>query len=411
MVHLRPFRALRPVSSEIAAAVIAPPYDVLSREEAHRLAADRPRSFLHVSRPEIDLAAEIDEHDDRVYAGAGRAWAALKTAGAFVAEAAPSLYLYRLETPDGHRQTGIAATFSVGDYEAGRIARHEKTRAVKEDDRTRHLEATRAQTGPVFLALHGDAACGAFRAESAAVVETPPLFDVVGGGDVRHRVWRVPASREAAWIALFAGLPRVYIADGHHRAAAAARVARVGDPAAESAYFLAVAFPSDELRILSYHRVLAPGPGGPRPAADWLAATRAAGLDAAPLAPGETPSVPPTGEWILFLREGAWRVRIPPGLRARPDELDVELLQRRLLGPWAGVGDPRTDPRLEFVGGIRGWEAVRETVADGGAEAAFLVAPTPFAQVVAVADEGGILPPKSTWFEPKLGDGLLVHEF
>jgi uncharacterized protein (DUF1015 family) len=413
---VRPFRALRP-RPERAADVIAPPYDVVSTDEARALAAGRPASFLHISRPEIDLPPGTSPYSDDAYARGAANLAGLVESGTLVRDAEPSYYVYRIEMAD-RVQTGVALVASVAAYEAHRIRRHELTRPDKENDRVRNIDSLNAQTGPVLLAYRANAALGALVREA---VTARHLFSARGPNDTLHTVWRVAErQRVAAFTAAFDALDALYIADGHHRSAAALRVARARRERARAAagaaardaheasceYFLAVAFPHDEMRILDYNRVVRDLNGL---TADALLARLGESFVVEPSV-GVTPAHPET--FGLFVA-GRWhRLRIRPALVARDDpvaSLDVSLLQDRLLAPILGIGDPRTDSRVDFVGGVRGLGELERRVASGRDAAAFALHPTRMEQLMAVADAGKLMPPKSTWFEPKLADGLLSH--
>ncbi len=401
----RPFAALRP-TAEHAAAVIAPPYDVVSPAEARALAAGRPSSFLHISRPEIDLAAGSSPYSDEAYAQGARSLARLVADGVLVREAAPSFYVYRM-VMDGRTQTGVAFAASVRAYEEHRIRRHELTRPDKENDRVRNIATLNAQTGPVLLAYRADAAIGTLL---AAAVREAPLFSVAGPNDVQHTVWRIAAPAKVAELGAALNARRaLYIADGHHRSGAAARVAaqRRGAPDASHEFFLAVAFPHDELRILDYNRVVR-DLDGLTPEA-LLARIRES------FTVNERPGrvAPARPETFGMYVAGCWyELAIHEALVPRADpvaSLDVSLLQEYLLGPLLNVGDPRTDPRIDFVGGVRGLGELEQRVASGRAAVAFALHPTRMVELMAVADAGKLMPPKSTWFEPKLADGLLSH--
>ena len=419
---VRPFRALRP-RPERAADVIAPPYDVVSTDEARALAAGRPASFLHISRPEIDLPPGTSPYSDAAYARGAANLARLVDSGTLVRDAEPSYYVYRIEM-QGRVQTGVALVASVAAYEANRIRRHELTRPDKENDRVRNIEALNAQTGPVLLAYRANAVLGAL---VRAAASARPLFAAQGPNDTRHTVWRV-ADRQAvaSFTAAFDALDALYIADGHHRSAAALRVAqarrersraderadaprasgrRAGD--ASHDFFLAVAFPHDEMRILDYNRVVRDLNGL---APDALLARVGEAFDVEPSAAPVTLAQPET--FGLFVAGRWYRLKIRPALVARGDpvaSLDVSLLQDRLLAPILGIGDPRTDARIDFVGGVRGTGELERRVASGRDAAAFALHATRMEQLMAVADAGRLMPPKSTWFEPKLADGLLSH--
>ena len=400
MAIIRPFRALRPVPSA-AAAVAAVLYDVVSTGEARRLAADNPLSFLHVSRAEIDRPADIDPYSAAVYELAARNLQALIDRAPLVVEAEPSLYLYRMQAAD-HEQTGLAGCFSLDEYDRGVIKRHERTRRDKEDDRTRHMVALRAQTGLVSLTYRATAAIDTVAAHGAA---GPPLLNVAAPDDVRHTVWRLSAKAASAAVSAFADVPAVYIADGHHRIASAARARDELPGGDRSQFFLGVAFPDSQVRILAYNRTVANLAG--RTPAEFLAALRAR----FPVA-GCGPPVPPKGQVAMYL-DGVWHAidlaaaktgRVP----GKP--LDVAILQDHILAPVLDVADIRTDPRVTFAGGARGTGALEQAVDSGAAAVAFSLAPVTPDELLAISDAGGVMSPKSTWFEPKLRDGLLIHQ-
>ena len=404
---VRPFAALRP-RAETAADVIAPPYDVVSTDEARALAAGRPSSFLHISRPEIDLPPGSSPYSDEAYAIGAANLARLRESAVLVREREPSYYVYRMTMGD-HRQTGVAFVGSVAAYEANRIRKHELTRPDKENDRVRNIATLNAQTGPVLCAYRGNDTIGALVWTSMAA---EPLFEVIGPNDVLHTVWGVRApDRVAAFSAAFDALEALYIADGHHRAAAAARVARQrragGVAGASYDYFLAVAFPHDEMRILDYNRVVLDLNGL---SVDALLARIREAFDVEQSSGPVKPTEPQT--FGMYLARQWYRLRIHARVVPRNDPvgtLDVSLLQNRLLAPILGIGDPRTDTRIDFVGGVRGLDELVRRVDDGRAAVAFAMHPTRMEQLMAVADANRLMPPKSTWFEPKLADGLLSH--
>ena len=402
-MRLRAFRALRPAPAA-AAEVVSPPYDVVSRSEAAALAAGRPRSFLHVGRADIDLPDDVDPHDPRVYAQARAALQALIADGTLVRDAAPALSLYR-QVMDGRVQTGVVGCVNVDDYERDVIRKHEKTRPDKEDDRTRHILAVKAHAEPVLLA-HRERPDLAGLAEAAG--REAPLHDLTTPDGVRHTVWRVPDP--APWVEAFAAVPCAYVADGHHRSASAWRAARERRAAAgpgEHDWFPAVLFPASALRILPYNRVVS-DLGGLAPD-EVLERLGRVGR----LAPAATPIPERAGTFCVYLDGRWWRLELPEDPLERGDPLrglDVARLHDRVLGPVLGVGDPRTDKRLDFVGGIRGTRELEARVDGGAAALAVSMHPTSMAELMAVADAGLVMPPKSTWFEPKLLSGLFVHE-
>jgi uncharacterized protein (DUF1015 family) len=404
MAVIAPFRALRPTPPS-ASAVAAVPYDVVSADEARALAAGNPLSFLHVSRAEIDLPPDTNAFADVVYAKAVENFEALKARAPLVLEDEPSLYVYRLRMGQ-HVQTGIAGCFSVAEYEADIIRKHERTRRDKEDDRTRHMIELRAQTGPVFLIHRASPAAAAVVQRTAS--GSAPLCDFAAPDGVQHTIWRVDAGAQRHLVAAFAAIPALYIADGHHRAASAARARQhfrgAGAAAGEWDTFLAVAFPGDQMQILPYNRVVKDL--GAHTSDSLLAALRQrAGVRKGPATPARK------GDVAMFLA-GEWHTielgTPSPGAGAGA-QLDVSLLQDLVLAPLLGIGDVRTDKRIDFVGGARGTAQLEKLVSSGQAAVAFSLYPVSVADLTAISDAGGIMPPKSTWFEPKLRDGLLSH--
>jgi len=403
MALLFPFQALRPLP-ESAARVASVPYDVVSTEEARALAAGNPLSFLRVTRAEIDLPAETNPYDPSVYDQAGRNFEELKRAAPLVLEDEPSLYFYRLRM-GAHQQTGLCGCFSVDEYDRGTIKKHERTRKEKEDDRTRHMVELRAQTGLVFLTYHATPVVDAI---AARVCAGPALYDLTAPDGIRHEVWPVGGHDMAALVEAFGHLPALYIADGHHRAASAARaraeMVAAGARSTEAGRFAAVAFPDTQVQILAYNRVIKDlGTRNPRAFLSALRG-RVRAADGGP-----TPTRP--GEVSMFLSGRWYRLTLPdsPAGTPRADTLDVAVLQREVLEPLLDIGDVRTDKRIDFVGGARGSAELERLVTTGRAAVAFAMFPVSVGDLVAIADAGGIMPPKSTWFEPKLRDGLLVH--
>jgi uncharacterized protein (DUF1015 family) len=401
MARIFPFRALRPAPAA-AARVAAVPYDVVNADEARHLAADNPLSFLHVSRAEIDLPPESSPYSDEVYARAASNFAALRAEAPMLVEEAPSLYVYQLHMGT-HVQTGIAACFAVDEYQRDLIKKHEKTRPDKEDDRTRHILTIRAQTGPVFLTY---AASARVDAEVARVVTGEPLYDLTAPDDVRHVIWRVSEGDAAGIEAAFGLVPVLYIADGHHRAASAARAHQqlASEGPGEHERFLAVAFPDNQMQILPYNRVVRDLQGmSPDAFRARLAERFTLGPSAA--------ATPDRGQVAMYLA-GEWTTIALGEARAgqAPDAgLDVSRLQDGVLAPLLGVEDVRTDKRIDFVGGIRGTRELESLVDSGRWAVAFSLAPVSIHDLMRISDAGGIMPPKSTWFEPKLRDGLLSH--
>lgn len=407
MSLIEPFAALRPAPGR-AAEVIAPPYDVVSQEEARNLAQGRPGSFLHVSRAEIDLPIGTDPYSPEVYNRARINLETMERTGLLTREATPCYYAYRL-TMGAHIQTGLAFTVAVAAYQAGRVRRHELTRPDKEDDRVRQIDALNAQTGPVLLSYRNHPEVAALL---AAVAQEIPTMDVSGPNGVQHTLWTIAdPARIAALTELFEGMDRLYIADGHHRSAAAARVAELRNnaPNSPAGYFLAVAFPDCEMRIFDYNRVITDLNG--LTTQDFL--TRVAQLGA--ITPENQPVRPnQNAEYGIYLLSQWYRLTLDRAVLLDDDpvaRLDVSLLQDRLLAPILGIGDPRRDKRIDFVGGIRGLNELQQRVDSGEMAVAFALYPTAMQDLMAVADVGAIMPPKSTWFEPKLADGLLSHVF
>ncbi|MCB1865373.1 MAG: DUF1015 domain-containing protein [Chromatiales bacterium] len=408
MSLIRPIAGLRPAPGR-AQDVVAPPYDVLNRAEATQRARGRPHSFLHVSKAEIDLPDSVDAHDPAVYAKAAANLAAMVDAGVLVRDPAPYYYVYRL-VMDGRAQTGIVAGASVRAYEAERIRKHEFTRPAKEDDRVRQIEALNAQTGPVFLVHRTNADVDAV---TAVVLETAPDVDVVADDGVRHSLWVIHDLAVIDRLThAFERMAALYVADGHHRSAAATRVAQArrsghDAPDASHEYFLAVVFPHDQLRILDYNRVVRDLNG--LDDAGFLAAlTERVGVaqEPGPVAPRAS------GEFGLYLAGRWYRLTMDAAALADDDpvrRLDVSLLHDRIIAPVLGIHDPRRDERIDFVGGIRGLRELERRVDSGEMRAAFSLYPTQLEALMDVADSGQVMPPKSTWFEPKLADGLVSH--
>jgi uncharacterized protein (DUF1015 family) len=403
---IRPFSALRP-PAEQAAKVASVPYDVVSTDEARALAKNNRLSFLHVSRPEIDLPEGIDVHSDPVYRKAVENFSTLIKDCPLVTEESPSIYLYRLIMGD-HEQIGVVACCSVDEYEQDLIRKHERTRRDKEDDRTQHMMVLRAQTGPVFLTYR------ARRDIDTMVMETTmanAIFDFTAVDGIQHTVWRVPDP--VRFVHAFREIPFLYIADGHHRAASAARAreeskqssfAHTGDE--EYNFFLAVIFPDDQVQILPYNRVVRDLNG--LSVTGFLEALRRTFY----VQENGTDTPESRGQWGMYLG-GRWHtlsLRLDAvTLEGIVGGLDVSILQDRVLDPILGIKDIRTDKRIDFIGGIRGTAELKRLVDEGKAAVAFSLYPTTMTDLLSVSDAGEIMPPKSTWFEPKLRDGLLIH--
>jgi len=404
---VRPFRGLRP-APQYAAEVAAPPYDVVSTAEALELVKGHPLSFLHISKPEIDLPPGTDPFAPEVYAKGAENMAAMIGDGILLRDEEPRYYVYRIGAAD-HVQTGIVVGGSVAAYDANRIRRHELTQPDKEDDRVRQIEAVGAETGPVFTVHRPNARLAEVAARAVA---SAPAYEVEVAG-TRHALWVVDDEAEVCAIdAAFEAMDVIYIADGHHRSAAASRVAAscaAADPAADGTrpydYFLIVSFPADQVRIFDYNRVVKDLAGLE---VDAFLARVAENFDLDESAAPVKPHAPHCFGMYLGGQWYALSLKQPPGAGASPvARLDVSLLQERLLAPLLGIGDPRTDKRIDFIGGIRGLEGLEARVDGGEAAVAFALYPTSVADLMGVADAGGVMPPKSTWFEPKLADGLV----
>ena len=401
-MNIRPFSAVRP-TPEKASAVAAVPYDVVDTAEARALAAGNPASFLHVSRPEIDMPEGTDCASPEAYAQAKKALDGLRASGALVQDPDPKFYAYR-QVMGNHAQTGIVATFDAKDYLAGVLKQHEKTRKDKEDDRTRHIEILKAHTGPAFLTYKDDPAIDAIVAEACAGA---PLYDFVAPDGIRHTVWEIAYGHECRadeLVELFARIPAAYIADGHHRSAAASRYAKENDFAGETRWYLAVAFPASQLKILPYNRLVADLNGL---TADQLLAKARDVFTVTEVADG----MPAAGRHARMFLAGKWydlAWEVPAGTDV-VSSLDVSVLQDRFLAPVLGIDDPRTSPRISFMGGVRSLDELKGRVESGRDAVAFSMYPVTVGEMMDIADAGAVMPPKSTWFEPKLRSGLFVH--
>ncbi|MBI5891260.1 MAG: DUF1015 domain-containing protein [Nitrosomonadales bacterium] len=410
MSLIRPFAGLRPAPSR-AAEVAAPPYDVLSTEEARARAKDKPWSFLHISKPEIDLPVGTDPYAAEVYAKAAENLDKMLAAGVLTRDAAPCYYAYRL-IMGGHSQTGLVAAASVADYDTNRIRKHEFTRPDKEDDRVRQIDALNAQTGPVLLAYPTAPQVDGILAKASGGT---PDADVTAADGIRHTIWVI---RDAAVLsqltAAFDAMHALYIADGHHRSAAASRVAaarKAANPKHSGAesynYFLSVIFPHHQMKIMDYNRVMSDLNGMD---AEGFLKRIGEKFSVQPSAAPVKPTKP--GEFGLYLPGQWYRLNIRADLIPTNDpvaRLDVSLLQNHLIAPVLGIADPRRDKRIDFVGGIRGLPELEKRVNSGEMAAAFALFATRMEDLMAVADANEVMPPKSTWFEPKLADGLVSH--
>ena len=396
-MNIRPFAAVRPVQ-EFAAQVAAVPYDVVDTAEARALASGNPKSFLHVSRPEIDMPDGTDCSSPEAYAQARKALDSLRSDGTLVQENEATFYAYR-QIMNGRAQTGVVAVFDTEDYLAGILKQHEKTRQDKEDDRTNHIRILGAQTGPAFLTYRDENAAGKSINDIVAdACRNEPLYDFTAEDGVQHTVWKIAAG--GACVAdelqeLFAQIPAAYIADGHHRSAAASRYAKEHNFEGESKWFMAVVFPASQLKILPYNRLV----------------HDLNGLDAAQVLAKAKEVFTGGSRHCRMYIAGEWHElswEIPEG--SDPvSALDVSFLQDKFLAPVLGVADPRTDPRISFMGGIRGEGALAAKVDSGDAAVAFSMEGVSVEEMMSIADAGQVMPPKSTWFEPKLRSGLFVH--
>jgi uncharacterized protein (DUF1015 family) len=393
---IRPFAALRP-TPDYAADVIAPPYDVLNTAEARALARDKPWSFLHISKPEIDLDEGISPYDDAVYTKGAENLRTMIDKGILKQDSKPCYYIYQIIMGD-HTQTGIVAAGSITAYDANRIRRHEFTRPDKEDDRVKQIDILGAQTGPVMVTHRASNTLSQF---VSGICSRSSDYSVTAHNGVIHTLWVVDAEGEIATISdTFEAMDAIYIADGHHRSAAASRVAasrKKGDD------FLIVSFPDDEVQILDYNRVITDLNGLTKE--DYLASIEAA-FEVSPSTTASKPSAP--GQFGMYLDNQWYSLKIR-GNAPQNDpvaSLDVSILSDRLLTPILNIGDPRVDKRIDFVGGIRGLEELERRVDSGEMAVAFSFFPTSLKDLMDVADAGEVMPPKSTWFEPKLADGM-----
>jgi len=410
MAIIKPFRALRP-PKDLADRIAARPYDVMNVEEACTMAAGNPDSFLHVSRPEIDLPPEIDPHDETVYVQGKRNLDAFIRRGVLVQDSQDSFYVYR-QRMGGITQTGLVVCASVDDYQSGVIKKHEHTRADKEEDRVMHIDHLDANDEPVFYLSRS---CSEVEGIIEGVANGTPEFDFVSDDGVVHTLWiiaeRILIERLTT---LFAAIPRLYVADGHHRSAAAGRVRelrREKNPAhngeEEYNFFLTVIFPENQLNIMPYNRVVRDL--NARSAAEFISLVESV----FEVDPSSAPVVPESRHLFGMYLEGRWyRLKARSGIvneKDTVDRLDVSILQNNLLDPLLGIHNPRTDQRIHFVGGIRGNDELVRLVDSGEYAVAFALYPTSIRELIELADQDQIMPPKSTWFEPKLRSGLFVH--
>ncbi len=410
MATVKPFRGLRP-DPALAARIAALPYDVMDSAEARQITAGNPHSILRVTKSEVDLPDDVDHYSPAVYAQARATLDSFVAQGWLRQDPAPCFYIYKQQM-GGHTQIGLVAAAAIDEYEQGIIKKHEHTRPDKELDRVNHIDATGAQTGPVFLTYRADRDIDALIARCR---EKPPLCDFTADDGIGHTLWLVddPAAI-AALESAFRRVPVLYIADGHHRSAAAARVRekrRAANPGhtGDEDYnrFLVVIFPHDQVQIMDYNRVVADLAG--RSPADLLAALG----DQFIVEEAAGPFKPAVARTFGMYLAGRWyKLTARPGTVDTADPvagLDVSILQNNLLAPLLGIGDPRTDKRIGFVGGIRGMAELARLVDSGRYAVAFSLYPTSIAELMAIADRGAIMPPKSTWFEPKLRDAMVIH--
>lgn len=410
MAAIKPFAALRP-KPELASRICELPYDVMSSEEARQMAANNPLSFLHVSKPEIDLPQGTDTYAPEVYAKGWENFQKLIADGALHQDATPCFYLYR-QVMGRHTQVGLVAAASCEEYLQGIIKKHELTRVDKEDDRVRHIETLNSQTGPVFLTYRAvsaiDKMFGLMMGDDPRMKGETPAVDFVAADGVRHTSWVINFQSGINLIQqAFDHVPTLYIADGHHRSAAAARVFQSRKGAGHSARFLTVIFPHNQMQILPYNRVLKDLNG-------MSSAQLLEKLDGVFVLQKNNGKAKPEAKHHLGLfLEGAWHTLTFREHFARTrdpiEKLDVTLLQNYVLGPLFGIDDPRTSKRINFVGGIRGTAELEKLVSGGDYACAFSMFPTSIEDLMTIADAGGIMPPKSTWFEPKLRDAMFCH--
>jgi len=409
MVWLKPFKGLRPLR-EHAVKVASPPYDVLNSDEAREMAKDNPFSFLHVTKPEIDLDPAISLYDDSVYAKGAENLRAFVRDGIFVQDPADYYYVYA-QKMGNHRQIGLVAGASIDDYEADRIKKHELTRQDKEDDRTRHVDTLNANTGPVFLTYRAQPAIDAL---IARVTRKEPFVDFASQDGVQHTFWVVDEPGIIEQISSeFRAISHLYVADGHHRSASGCRVRKLRQDKSphhtgneEYNFFLSVIFPHDQMNIMSYNRVIKDLNG--MTLDQFLEKVR----DKFTVIPAPTPVPERSKQYGFYSKKGWMRLEARPGTYNAHDpveSLDVQIIQHNLFGPVLGITDPRRDNRINFVGGIRGTSELEKLVNSGKYEIAFALYPTTIEQLMSIADAGKIMPPKSTWFEPKLRSGLVIH--
>jgi uncharacterized protein (DUF1015 family) len=411
MAIIKPFKGLRP-KPELAEKVASPPYDVLNTEEARAMAKDNPYSFLHINKPEIDLPVGTNLYDDAVYAKGRENLERFIKEGVFIQDEKPCFYVYRQIMGD-HQQIGLVAGASVEDYENNVIKKHELTRAEKEEDRVKHVDTLNAQTGPVFLTYKASEEVDRLMEK---ITQRPPVYDFTADDGIRHTFWVVDDENEIKQLQdLFARMDCLYVADGHHRSAAAMRVKQMRQKQnphhtgeEEYNYLLTVIYPHNQMYIIDYNREVKDLNGLSKEA--FLEKVREK-FEVEKL--GTTAEKPRTKHEFVMYLDGEWyRLKARPGTfdpNDPVDQLDVSILMNNLLAPILGIGDPRKDKRIDFVGGIRGLEELKRRVDSGEMQVAFALYPTSIEDLMAIADAGKIMPPKSTWFEPKLRSGLIIH--
>jgi len=409
MAVIRPFKALRP-HTKVAHLVASVPYDVVNREESAELAKGNPISLLRVTRSEIEMAADIDVYSKEVYLKARENFLRLKEEAPLIQDNEPHLYIYKL-TMGNHSQVGIAATFSVEDYNNDVIKKHEKTRKVKEDDRTNHILTTEAQTGPVFLTYRG--VPDVDKAVNETMKKYEPVYDFTAPDKIKHQVWILPSEANEIIVNALAKVNNLYIADGHHRAASASRTQKVKkeenanhNGSEEYNFFLAVLFPADQLRIMPYNRVVHDLKGMNKDQFIEKVKTNFSVEETASPSPASAKNISMYIDKKWYLLKPNQNVKHADSIG---DNLDVSILQNYLLHPVLGIEDPRTDNRIDFIGGIRGTDELIKLVDSGKAAVAFSMYPVSVDDLINISDAGETMPPKSTWFEPKLRDGLLIH--
>jgi uncharacterized protein (DUF1015 family) len=397
-MKIRPFAALRPNAAD-ASLVAAVPYDVVDTKEAKELAENNPKSFLHVSRPEIDLEGDVASDSPEAYQQARKKLEEFIETGTLVREGKRCFYAYR-QTMGEHTQTGVVATFDTKEYLSGVLKKHEKTRKDKEDDRTQHIKTLRAQTGPAFLTYRDNAEIDSI---VSAATEKAPMYDFTAPDGIRHTVWEIAAEGDDVAVKLesaFNDVPVAYIADGHHRSAAAARYATENNFEGETRWFMAVAFPASQLKILPYNRLVSMTDA----ISDYeFLSSVSENFTIGGGSGDRSCKMYFRGQW----HELSWET---PEDAGSVEKLDVSYLQENLIGPILGIKDVRTDPRISFMGGIRGDKALADKVNSKHADVAFSMNAVSIEEMMAIADDGEIMPPKSTWFEPKLRSGLFIHE-